>query len=246
MIRTILLSMATVVLTGTLANAAAPPEPGVKDGFRVYTISPRCRTRSLIGVYPTAAKAFEGAAGARAKTAPDRVEVTTGSEGKTTPTGRPALYEVYTRGCTRSQWKLQPALYTDEKKAVEAGGKVKLNVEIVHDYAPKDVYHVYGKRCRTPASEKSRLQGTYRSAREAIDVANALGSTKGLRCEVTKGTKGADLLDGSPAGFSVYIAGCKGSWSLHSTTKEFEKAVQVYDARIKEEQQSAIVRHYGK
>ena len=164
MIRTILVSLATVVLTGALTNAAAPPEPGVKHGFRVYTVSLRCQSRNLVGVYATAAEAFEVAGGLRAKTAPDRVEVTIGSEGKTTPTGRPALYEVYTRGCIRSQWKLQPALYTDEKKAVEAGEKAKLNVEIVRDYAPEEVYHVYGFPCRTVVGTKSRLQGSYRTA----------------------------------------------------------------------------------
>ena len=156
MIRTSLLSMATLVLAGALANSAAPPEPAPEEGFRVYTISIRCRTRRLVGVYATAAEAFVVAAEARTRTSPAQVEVTTGSEGKTPPTGSPALYVVFTQGAAEERLAGAGALrgrdqggggrQTQEKEAKK--------VELVRDYAPKEVFHVYGLPCRTVAGTK--------------------------------------------------------------------------------------------
>ena len=249
MIRTSILSLATVVLTGALANGAAPPKPGVEAGFRVYTISYRCGNRTLVGVHPTAGEAFEAAVGARAKTSAGQVEVTTGSEGKTLP-GRqaPALYEVYQKSC-RAGWMKQPTLYTDEKKVeAAAADKRKLGnqIEVVRDYAPKEVYHVYGLPCRSVVGTKSRLQGTYRTAKEAIDVAETLRSTRGLRCEVTTGTKGQELLDGAPTQYTVYSRGCKGALESPTTTSALEKAVKDYQARIEQKSVPVMVVHYAK
>ena len=245
MIRTILSSMAIVVLTGALANGAAPPEPGAAEGFRVYTRSPRCGSRNLVGVFPTAPEAFEAAA-ARAKVSPFRVEVTTGSEGKKTPEGEPALYEVYTKVCDKSGWRKQ-SLFTDATKASEAAKahqKDAKKVEVVRDYAAKEVYHVYGRRCRTAVGTKSRLMGTYRTAREAFDAADDIRTKQPFQCEVVTGTMGEELLDATPIRYTVYSRGCRIGLVSPTATADRAAAMKEFQARIDLKSTPVMVVHY--
>ena len=248
MIRTILSSMAIVVLTGALANGAAPPKPGVEAGFRVYTVSPRCLSRNLVGVYATAGEAFEVASGLRAKSPPSRLEVTTGSEGTKLPTGRnrAILYQVYTKVCDKSGWQGQE-LYAQAEQAAEAAKtheKDSKKVEIVCDYTAKEVYHVYGRRCRTAVGTKSHLMGTYRTARAAFDAADDIRTKQPIQCEVVTGTKGEELLDGTPIRYTVYNRGCRIGLASPKTTADRAEAMKDFQARIEQKSVAVMVVHY--
>ena len=241
MIRMSILSMAFLVLTGTMATQAEETKVADKEGFRVYTIAPRCLRRTLVGVYSSHKEAIQVATEQRTKAW--NVEVTTGSEGKQFPNRQPALYLVYSMVCSKSGWQRQ-GIYVDEKKAGEVAKTLVAKdetVEIIRDYAPKEVYHTYGVQCKGT----KRLQGTYVTMEEAFDAAKALREKGIFRCDVVTGTKGEDALPRSPMEYKVYSQGCKRSnWELATTTNDPKKAQEVVAAQKKENRQVEIVLHF--
>jgi len=65
-----------------------------------------------------------------------------------------------------------------------------------------------------------------------------------FRCHVTTGTKGQESLVGSPVQYQVYAQGCKGGWSLVTTTNEATKAHQAANAQRKEKSRVEVVEHF--
>lgn len=232
MIRTSLFSLALFALAAapaTQRDQAKPKRPDaeeVKEGFRVYTISPRCQARQLHGVYSSEREAFQVADDLRApcKKAPRQVEVTTGSEGKKLPTGKPELYLVYTGGC-KGGW-VRREVACDAKKAEQVARRCREQgdrVEVVHDYKPKEVFHVYGGGCR----RSWRLLGSYTSAGEAFQAAASFRADKKFSCDVTTGTRGKGWVSGSPVQYVVYERRSReGAWKVAATTKDHKKALE--------------------
>jgi hypothetical protein len=225
MIRTSLFSLALFALIGTSAihgdeaKAKRPSVEEAKEGFRVYTVSLRCQSRQLQSVHLSVIEAFRAADELREKGS--RVEVTTGSEGKKLPVGSPELYVVYLRPC-KVAWEKREVV-CDAKKAEQVAKQHKDNgdtVQVVHDYAPKEVFHVYGGGC----SRSYQLRGTYTSAEEAFRAAESFRADKKWRCNVASGTKGKEWLTGSPAQYVVYERACKNNWTVGITTKDLKKA----------------------
>ncbi len=247
MIRTSILSMAFLVLMGTTATPAEEPKQAEdKEGFRVYTISRLSGIRQLQGVHASPKEAFQTATKFRGGSW--NVEVTTGSEGKQVMAGRPVLYQVYRKTSEKSGWQHQ-GLFADEKKAEAVAKTLQTKgaqAEIVRDYAPKEVYHVYGKECRVPVGQKSRLLGTYVTLREAYDAAEDFRTNKRLRCEVTSGRRGQDLLDEAPTQYKVYVRDCtRSDWTLAKTTNDAKKAQEVVEARKQPNEGTEVVLHFG-
>lgn len=241
MVRTSLWSLGLLVLAGAATSPAEESAPADKEGFRVYTIGLRCQARRLVGVYQTNQEAFRVAADLRTRHSPERVLVTTGSEGKNTPSGRPALYHLYAMTCTRSGWQKQPLL-VDEKKvqeAVKAQREKGARVEVIHDYAPREVYHVYGGGCRRPAL----LLGSYLTVREACEAAQEFRTKQRFFCTVTTGTKGEERIAGTPARYTVYVQGCKGGWSEAVAAAEWAKVQEYLDARKDKASAIEVVHH---
>ncbi len=250
MIRMSILSVAFLALMSTTATPAEEPKKAEdKQGFRVYTIVIKCGNRRLEGIYASPAEAFQAANKLRAKVVAMNVEVTTGSEGKLVPTGRPMLYEVYMRTC-RSGWRKQ-GLFADEKnaKAVAKTHETKgAKVEIVRDYAPKEVYHIYGGLTR----QGLELLGTYVTLEKAAAKEFLTNGTNRERskdpCVVTTGTKGHDYLGwgGAPTQYKVYVKSCKG-WSLVATKSDEKNALEVVEAQRKKTVRAEVVlvHHYG-
>jgi hypothetical protein len=242
MVRTSVWSLALFVLTPTLPSPAQQPKADDERGFRVYSLSQRCRTRTLVKVCSSLDYALNVAADQRGRTSPHNIEVTTGSEGKKVPAGDPVLYHVYTRPGARVGWKRQVIL-ADRKNADEAVKTHKKNgleVEIVTDHAPREVYHVYGVQCRG----LMQLQSTHDSLYSAFEAVHELRTKKKFRCEVTTGTKGQGTLRGMPAEYKVYVEGGRCGWSLIETTKEAKKAQEVAASRTKDRWRVEIVHHY--
>ena len=233
MVRTRIASMVLFVFIGPMQIWAEEAKVADKEGFRVYTISLRCGSRNLVGVYESPAEAIRVATETRAKKFAG-VEVTTGSEGKLVPTGRPMLYEVYMRTC-KSGWRKQ-GLFADEKKAeatVKALQTYPDRVEIVRDYAPKEVYHIYGVdggRVRRGLE----LLSSHRTLEEAFWGAEVLRKSKNPEFHVTSGTKGDPFLrDSRPTQYEVYVQGCKGSWERIATKSDQKDALEVVEAQKK-------------
>lgn len=238
MIRTSLLSLALFVVLGTTSRSAEEPKLGDKEGFRVYSVSPRCQTRQLLGVHETLRGALDAAADLRAKAPGRGIEVTTGTEGKKTPVSftRPMLYQVHARVCAKSGWKSQ-AILGDATKAKELAKSLEKNgakVEIVSDYAPKEVFQVYGRGC---SRSNWRLLGTFAEVAEASQAAeeNRTRKTGPLNCIVTTGTRSQETLVLEPAQYKIYVQGCKGGWSLRETTTEQKKVKEFVEARKKDD-----------
>jgi hypothetical protein len=246
MVRTSMLTVAVVVLTGAVASPAAPPPEAVRKGFRVYTTGIRCGARRLVGIYETAGEAFRVAAEHRAKLSPERVEVTTGTEGKQTPDGRPALFHLYTMANEKNGWAKQP-LMVDEREvqvAVKEQEKKGVRVEVVHDYAPKEVFHIFGGGC----SRSWRLWGTYVTGKEACEAAEAFRTKE--KSSGFKVTTGADWRHplayrfGSPTRYTVYARAGEGDWTQVETTNDGKKAQEVLEARKKENVRVEVVEDY--
>jgi hypothetical protein len=247
-IRTTILALATFTLTAAMGRTAEQPKPGDKEGFHVYRITPRRITQKLLGVYASPQEAFEFAAKHRAAGG-GGIEVTTGSEGKEALPALPVLYHVYSRPCSRSAWQRQ-GIYGDYKKVEEVIKKLEKEgekVEIVRDYAPKAVFHIYSRACRTLAGKELRLIGTYVTAGEACEAAADFRTAKYLRSEVTTGSKGPEYLVGTPTRYEVYVGACKAGWSVAVDTDDWKKAYEAVEARKKEDKAARveIVRHYG-
>jgi hypothetical protein len=243
MVRTSMLSLALVALVSTLAITAEEPKASDKEGFRVYSVTLRCQTRRLLATCATPAEAFKAAAEQRAKFGGLRLEVTTGSEGKEAPRGQPALYQVYTMACPKAGWERQEILVNAAKaqEAVKAHKTKGEQVEIIHDYAPKEVYHVYGTRCRGLMA----LQSTHMTLKEACGAAQVLRTKGNLQVQVTTGTKGQDALPRTNPEYKIYVFGCRSaSWSLTETTSDAKKAQETFAARKKDGAQVEILHHY--
>lgn len=243
MFRTSVWSVALFILTQTQASPAQQPKADDRPGFRVYSVSLRCQTRTLLGVYPAAGDAFLAAARQRAKSSPARVEVTTGTEGKKVPTADPVLYHVWTKGCSRSPWQ-RGVILMDRKKADEAVKTFTKNggrVEIVADHAPPAVFYVYGVRCRG----LMHLQSTHVTLYDAFHAADELRTKQNFRCEVRTGTKGQEIVHEAPVEYKVYLEGGRCGWRLIETTKEQKRAYEVAAARQKERSRVEVVHHYA-
>ncbi len=241
MVRTSLWSLGLLVLAGAATSPAEESAPADKEGFRVYTIGLRCQARRLVGVYQTNQEAFRVAADLRTRHSPERVLVTTGSEGKNTPAGRPALYHIYTMTCSRSGWQKQ-LLLVDEKKveeAVKAHREKGARVEVVHDYAPREVYHVYGGGCRQPA----RLLGSYLTVLEACEAAQEFRTKQRFFCTVATGTKGEERFAGTPARYTIYEKSCRGIWKEAVAAAEWAKIQEYLDGRKGPTQPIEVVHH---
>jgi hypothetical protein len=242
MVRTSLLSLATLALLGAGVSTAEGRKAADQEGFRVYSVALRTQFRVLKGVYPTPGEALRAAAELRAKSGLHPVEVTTGSEGKKLPDGRPALYHVYTRGCSRSPWQ-RGVILVDEKKVAEAVAAHKKNgvaVAVIHDYAPKEVFHLYTDR---GGRVGGRLLGTYVTLREACAAAAGFRTKDKLRCEVTTGTKGQPNLCAEPTQYKVYANACRGGWFLAGTANDEKKALEV--AAAQKGLPVEVVYHFG-
>ena len=171
--------------------------------------------------------------------------MTTGSEGKKLPTGRPVFCHVYTGGCPKSGWQRQAAV-VDEKQAeevVKAHKGQRTRVEVVNDYAPKEMYSIHGGGC----SRSIRLLGTYVTLEEAMQAAREIRTVQKLaHCHVVSGTKAEGYYSlGAPAQYNVYVAGCKGGWRLATTTKDAKKAEEAVNEQKKNDTPVELVRHYA-
>jgi hypothetical protein len=249
MIRTSLLSLALLVLIGALASHAEESKDkqatlADQKGFRVYTFRARCGNRDLQGVYASIREALRAADELREKGS-RRVEVTTGSEGKEMPAREklPAVYLVYSKICDKGGWQRQEV--ASDLKTAEAIAlthkKNREEVQIVSDYAPKEVFHIYSSTgWRLP-----HLLGTYLSVSEAVDAAERFRTQKKLECEVTTGTKGGEILTGSPTQYSVYSLGCRSGWVVAATTKDKKKALEVAEEQRKDDRKVEVVYHYS-
>ena len=242
MVRTRIASLVLLVLMCPMAIWADEAKVADKEGFRVYTISPRCRTLNLVGVYESPAEAIRVATETRAKRSTD-VEVTTGSEGKNGPATRhAALFMVYTKVCDKAGWQRQ-GIYEDVKQAEEVA-KTRLankeKVEIVREYKPTEVFEVYGGGC----SRSWRLRGTYLTIRDAHEAAEDFRTNQKLSCKVTTGIKGRAWSYDSPKQYKVYVQGCKGGWGLAETTTDPKKVQEVVEARKKQDVRTEVVQHF--
>ena len=170
--------------------------------------------------------------------------MTTGSEGKQVPTGRAAVYHVYTKVCEKSGWQKEPGVVAEARlaeavKTYEAKGA---RVEVVADHKPREVFHVYGGGC----SRNWRLMGTYVSAQEACDAAREIRTVQKLRnCLVTSGDKGEGYWSlGTPTAFTVYVEGCKGRWFAAATMQDAKKAEELAAERRRGADEVEVVRRY--
>jgi hypothetical protein len=220
-------------------SAAAPPSSTAKKGFRVYSVSGKCGSRRLIGVYATLAEAAK-AAGVR-RDSSQLNEVTAGTEG-VKPPGRgdeAVLLTLHWRYPRQAIWS-KGLVFGNSVQAQAAAGSCRAKgaeTLIVRDYAPKEVYQVYG---RTMAL----LLGRHPTIRQAFEDADA--QRKGGYCgvHVVSGTSGK-----KPEGafkYHVYIQGCKGGWSLELVTADEKKALNSAAAFVKEDRRAEVVRHYGR
>ena len=239
MVRTSILSMAFLVLAGTMTQAEEPKKAELKDGFRVYMVACRSQVRQLEGVYASAQEAIDAATKLRGRAT---VEVTTGTEGKMAPTGRPVFYHVYSKVCDKSGWR-SAGIFADEKKLeaeIKAHQAKNYKTEIVHDYAPKEVFYVYGGGC----SRSYQLRATCVTREEAFREVKELRKTYSNRCDVVTGTNGAQWASRSPKQFGVYVQGCKGSWGLETTTNDPEKVKKIVEDKAKAEVRTEVVHLY--
>lgn len=227
MIRTSLLTVALLASAGVLsvwaeeANTKQQDKAASKkEGFRVYTILCRSQMRSLHGVYGSAEEAIRVATKLRKKHTAQRIEVTTGSEGEVVPRGNPMLYQVYSKSCKKGGWA-RSFVVGDRTRAAELAEGYQAKggeTEIVSDHAPKVVYHISGGGC----SRSWRLLGAYPTLREAFGAAEQFRTKDKYSCEVTTGTKG-QVTRGGAVRFSLYVQGCKGSWSHIETAMDVKK-----------------------
>ena len=241
MIRITMLSLAMFVLAAATEGRAAAPPLGDKEGFRVYSVGARCGQRQLLGVYDTARDALHAASEFRSKGS-RRIEVTTGTEGKRVPTGQPAVYHIYTKVCDKSGWR-SAGIFADEKKLeaeIKAHQAKNYKTEIVRDYAPKEVFYVYGGGC----SRSYQLRATCVTREEAFREVKELRKTYSNRCDVVTGTNGAQWASRSPKQFGVYVQGCKGSWGLETTTNDPEKVKKIVEDKAKAEVRTEVVHLY--
>jgi hypothetical protein len=243
MIRLTMLSLALLVITGARESRADEPKTQEKKGFRVYSISLRCQTRTLLGTYESPEEAFRRAAEFRTKS--PRVEVTTGSEGKQRPNGQPLLCHVYTKACDKEGWQRDATVEEKKVAQIVKDHKAKnLQVEVVNDYAPSEVYQIYGGGC----TRSLRLLGTYATMRETGQAAEEFRTSQKLRnCLVTTGTRGQSYYSlGTPAQYKVYFESCKGRWILVTTTNDAKKAQEAANKQKKDNRQVEVVQHYTK
>jgi hypothetical protein len=249
MIRASLFVFASLTLLTTIPAQARGPKavqeaPAAKEGFRVYSVGIRCQARRLEGTYDSLFMAFHAANKRRSRFPSQQFEVTTGSEGDKVPAGRPVVYHVYSMACEKAGWEKRESA-SNSTKANEIAKKYKDRgdrVEVLLDFAPKEVFHIYGGGCR----RSWRLLGTYTSLREACSAAEQIRNQQKLDCEVTTGTKGEEFLSGStPTKYAVYAKGCKGGWYLAGTTTDHKKALQIAEARKKDDGGAEVVHQHA-